>query len=172
MLRAGVSLAAVAVLAVIAFWNYNNGWGVLLATALGVAATAAWQFSKDVVQAGRNSIGGDYDTLTTGSSVRDPTEKEVEGKIARSLHLDQRGKRVTGVETGGSNKWSLDGKVSGEFVFGTWEQIEPPSSLSKGAFHLTRDTENRFHFVGQWIGWVPVKGAEGSGKWDWTRRPR
>ncbi|SRR6266851_4495106 len=172
MVRFLASLVAVIVLALAAYKNFSNAWGLFLSLALGIAATALWQFAKELVETGKNSIGGDYKTLTTGSSIRDPTEKEVDGTIARTLHLDQRGRRVRGVETGGSNKWSLEGKVSGEFVFGTWEQIEPPSSLSKGAFHLTRDTENRFHFVGQWVGWVPGKGAEGSGKWDWTGRSR
>lgn len=170
-MRFFISLALVVILAIAAVAAFGTFWTLFLSLALGIAIREVWQSGNDLWVQGRSSITGDYDTLTTGSSARSQKPKIINGKIARTLHLDQRGRRVTGVENEEDTKWSLDGKLNGEFVFGTWQQTAPPSSVSMGSFHLRRDPTNPVHFLGRWVGWDPVQGVLGGGEWEWTRRP-
>lgn len=168
MRRLVVSFALLIVLAVAVVALHATVAGAFLILLLGIALREAWQSGKDWVEQRRNSISGDYVTFTTGSAARDASASE--GKICRALRLDQRGKRVMGVETGeGKTQWKVSGEIYAEFVVGTWSQISPAASTNRGAFHLERDPQNHRRFQGQWIGWDPVKRSQGHGEWEWVR---
>src|SRR5579859_1468350 len=130
---------------------------------LGIALREVWQSAKDMWVQRRNSVAGDYDTKTTGTSPRDDSDREDSGTLLRTLRLSQRGRRVAGEEKtqGGKTKWRILGEAYDEFVVGTWEQISPPAPTNKGAFHVQRDPRNGERFFGQWIGWVTTQSAHG-----------
>jgi len=166
-------LVSVIVLAMAAYVTSGTGWNVFPVLALGAAIPALLQSTRERIEQLKNSIAGNYNTLTTGSQARDATARSVDGKISRTLHVNQSGRRLTGMELGEAHtKWSINGEVHGEFVLGTWAQTEPASSVNKGAFHLQRDPQDPLRFRGQWIGWDPVKCEMGRGDWDWVRSPR
>lgn len=171
MLRFVVWVALVILLVLAAAPLYGTVGSTVLFLLVGIALTEAWRSGRDWGEQRKNSIGGDYSTLTTGSTRRDGASQPPDGKIARTLHLTQRGNRVSGVETGeAKTQWAVSGVVVGEFVYGTYAQSSPATFTTRGAFHVKTDPQNPQRFHGQWIGWDPVKGALGQGEWEWLRQ--
>src|SRR5438132_3679105 len=142
----------------------------IVGAVIGFVVREILQWIKDFREERKNSIKGDYKTVTVGSAFRGPGAPT--GPINRKLKLGQRGKRVMAVETGPDEsnvRWEISGEVNGEYLVGTYKQTEPPSVVDRGAFHLERDPHDPKTWRGLWVGWNPDTRHLTQGEYTWNR---
>lgn len=170
-MRFALWIVGVVALAVAAIAAYGTVWTLFLSLALGIVVREAYQAGKDLVDERRLSYAGDYETLTTGSQPRGNEKPDAQGKIHRSLHIVQRGKRVTGTESGGGAfQWFITGDITGGFIVGAWSQKSPADESIRGTYQLKQDPQNRDRLYGVWIGWDPVALKLVDGTYEWIRK--
>ncbi len=171
MARFALSVVGVIALGIAAFAAYGTVWTLFLSVALGIVVREAYQSGKDLVDQGRQSYAGDYETLTSGSQPRGNEQADAQGKFSRSLHLDQRGKQVTGTEIGGGDfRWRITGDITGGFIIGGWAQESPRDESIRGTYQLKQDPQNRNRLYGVWMGWDPVALKLSNGTYEWVRK--
>lgn len=169
-------LVLTAVVAVVELFVFSTAVSAFVVLFLTLAGREAWQSGKDWMDERKYSIGGDYETIVSGSTSLQGETVDADQKIRRDLHLQQIGKRIIGTETpkpasGSTTLWEITGQIFvGGVIVGIWAKKHPPGNPSRGAFYMETFPLDTRQFKGLWVGWDAGAKQTTNGEWDWIRK--
>lgn len=156
------------------FLFFGTLTGAFVLLFLSLVARKAVQSRQDWVDERLYSIGGNYETVTNGSSLLKDETRDAEGNVHRDLRLRQTGRRVKGTEEPKTatrkTHWELAAEVFAGAIDGTWAKKPAAATISRGSFHLEQSYADPTTFNGQWIGFDAGKGQQGHGDYVWIRK--